>query len=183
MEEITEAIKSDIRISRVRQALEDFKNNCSPRNELEITDYFYYHVEEHGTGHTYIFAVDYLALKEQKKENAPKQAVIYPDPLNPGRSIIRCYPGGTPSSSASQQRVNLYREGTEYLLIDGVRYPMSQRKKEKNTPYIRQIFPKPVRQIASDHSPQLPERVESTLPTTINLYQFLMYGQSVRHTG
>ena len=133
MEEITEAIKSDIRISRVRQALEDFKNNCSPRNELEITDYFYYHVEEHGTGHTYIFAVDYLALKEQKKENAPKQAVIYPDPLNPGRSIIRCYPGGTPSSSASQQRVNLYREGTEYLLIDGVRYPMSQRKKGEKT--------------------------------------------------
>ena len=73
-------------------------------------------------------------LKEQKKENAPKQAVIYPDPLNPGRSIIRCYPGGTPSSSASQQRVNLYREGTEYLLIDGVRYPMSQRKKGEKTP-------------------------------------------------
>ena len=75
----------------------------------------------------------YKALKEQKKENAPKQAVIYPDPLNPGRSIIRCYPGGTPSSSASQQRVNLYREGTEYLLIDGVRYPMSQRKKGEKT--------------------------------------------------
>ena len=56
-------------------------------------------------------------------------------------------------------------------------------KRRKNTPYIRQIFPKPVRQIASDHSPQLPERVESTLPTTINPYQFLMYGQSVRHTG
>ena len=149
-------LKSDIRISRVRQALEDFKNNCSPRNELEITDYFYYHVEEHGTGHTYIFAVDYLALKEQKKENAPKQAVIYPDPLNPGRSIIRCYPGGTPSSSASQQRVNLYREGTEYLLIDGVRYPMSQRKKRReNTPCIRQIPSKPVRQIASDYSPAI----------------------------
>lgn len=128
MEEITEAIKSDIRISRVRQALEDFKNNCSPKNDLEITDYFYYHVAEHGTGHTYIFAVDYLALKEQKRENAPRQAVIYPDPLNPGRSIIRCYPGGAPSG-AVQQRVNLYREGTEYLLIDGVRYPMTQRNK------------------------------------------------------
>ena len=133
MEEITEAIKSDIRISRVRQALEDFKNNCSPKNDLEITDYFYYHVAEHGTGHTYIFAVDYLTPKEQKRENAPRQAVIYPDPLNPGRSIIRCYPGGAPSG-AVQQRVNLYREGTEYLLIDGVRYPMTQRKKgEKMT--------------------------------------------------
>ena len=128
MEEITESIKADIRISRVRQALEDFKNNTSPKNDLEITDYFYYHVEEHGTGHTYIFAVDYLALKEQKRENSPRQALIYPDPLNPGRSIIRCYPGTGPSS-VPQQRVNLYREGTEFLLIDGVRYPMTQKKK------------------------------------------------------
>lgn len=133
MEEISQAIKSDIRISRVRQALEDFKNNISPRNDLEITDYFYYHVEEHGTGHTYIFAVDYLSLKEQKRENAPRQAVIYPDPLNAGRSIIRCYPGGE-SSGVPQQRVNLYREGTEYLLIDGVRYHMTQRKRgERST--------------------------------------------------
>ena len=128
MEEITESIKADIRISRVRQALEDFKNNTSPKNDLEITDYFYYHIEEHGTGYTYIFAVDYLALKEQKRENSPRQALIYPDPLNPGRSIIRCYPGTGPSS-VPQQRVNLYREGTELLLIDGVRYPMTQKKK------------------------------------------------------
>jgi len=127
MEEITESIKADIRISRVRQALEDFKNNVSPKNNLEITDYFYYHVEEHGTGHTYIFAVDYLALKEQKRENSPRQALIYPDPLNPGRSIIRCYPGTGPAS-VPQQRVNLYREGTEHLLIDGVRYAMTQRR-------------------------------------------------------
>lgn len=134
MEEISEAIKSDIRISRVRQALEDFKNNISPRNDLEITDYFYYHVEEHGTGHTYIFAVDYLSLKEQKRENAPRQAVIYPDPLNAGRSVIRCYPGGE-ASGVPQQRVNLYREGTEYLLIDGVRYHMTQKKRgEKSSP-------------------------------------------------
>lgn len=128
MEEVSESIKSDIRISRVRQALEDFKNNISPKNNLEITDYFYYHVEGHGTGHTYIFAVDYLSLKEQKRENAPRQAVIYPDPLNAGRSVIRCYPGGT-TDGVPQQRVNLYREGTEYLLIDGVRYPMAQKKK------------------------------------------------------
>lgn len=129
MEEITESIKADIRISRVRQALEDFKNNISPKNDLELTDYFYYHVGEHGTGHTYIFAVDYLALKEQKRENSPRQALIYPDPLNPGRSIIRCFPGTGPSS-LPQQRVNLYREGTEFLLIDGVRYPMTLKKKE-----------------------------------------------------
>lgn len=145
MEEITEAIKADIRISRVRQALEDFKNNTSPKNDLEITDYFYYHVEEHGTGNTYIFAVDYLALKEQKKENAPRQAFVYPDPLNPARSIIRCYTGGAPSTT-TQQRVNLYREGTEYLLMDGVRYPMKQKKRgEKNTPLsnkVPQIFDK-----------------------------------------
>lgn len=133
LEEVAEAIKADIRISRVRQALEDFKNNISPRNNLELTDYFYYHVEQHGTGHTYIFAVDYLALKEQKRENAPRQAVVYPDPLNAGRSIIRCYPGGG-AEDGPQQRVNLYREGTDYLLIDGVRYPMTQMKRgERST--------------------------------------------------
>ncbi len=63
-----------------------------------------------------------------EERECSRQAVIYPDPLNPGRSIIRCYPGGAPSG-AVQQRVNLYREGTEYLLIDGVRYPMTQNNK------------------------------------------------------
>lgn len=149
MEEITESIKADIRISRVRQALEDFKNNTSPKNNLQLTDYFYYHVEEHGTGHTYIFAVDYLALKEQKRENSPRQALIYPDPLNPGRSIIRCYPGTGPSS-VPQQRVNLYREGTEFLLIDGVRYPMTQKKKEAGN-----LLPAPKSTSSSNKEPQI----------------------------
>lgn len=149
MEEITESIKADIRISRVRQALEDFKNNTSPKNNLQLTDYFYYHVEEHGTGHTYIFAVDYLALKEQKRENSPRQALIYPDPLNPERSIIRCYPGTGPSS-VPQQRVNLYREGTEFLLIDGVRYPMTQKKKEAGN-----LLPTPKSTSSSNKEPQI----------------------------
>lgn len=149
MEEITESIKADIRISRVRQALEDFKNNTSPKNNLQLTDYFYYHVEEHGTGHTYIFAVDYLALKEQKRENSPRQALIYPDPLNPERSIIRCYPGTGPSS-VPQQRVNLYREGTEFLLIDGVRYPMTQKKKEAGN-----LLPAPKSTSSSNKEPQI----------------------------
>ncbi len=153
MEEITESIKADIRISRVRQALEDFKNNTSPKNNLQLTDYFYYHVEEHGTGHTYIFAVDYLALKEQKRENSPRQALIYPDPLNPKRSIIRCYPGTGPSS-VPQQRVNLYREGTEFLLIDGVRYPMTQKKKEAGN-----LLPAPKSTSSSNKEPQIFDNV------------------------
>ena len=153
MEEITESIKADIRISRVRQALEDFKNNTSPKNNLQLTDYFYYHVEEHGTGHTYIFAVDYLALKEQKRENSPRQALIYPDPLNPERSIIRCYPGTGPSS-VPQQRVNLYREGTEFLLIDGVRYPMTQKKKEAGN-----LLPAPKSTSSSNKEPQIFDNV------------------------
>lgn len=153
MEEITESIKADIRISRVRQALEDFKNNTSPKNNLQLTDYFYYHVGEHGTGHTYIFAVDYLALKEQKRENSPRQALIYPDPLNPGRSIIRCYPGTGPSS-VPQQRVNLYREGTEFLLIDGVRYPMTQKKKEAGN-----LLPAPKSTSSSNKEPQIFDNV------------------------
>ena len=44
----------------------------------------------------------------------------------------------------------------------------AKKKRRKNTPCIRQILSKPVRQIASDYSSQLPERVESTLPATIN---------------
>ena len=73
--------------------------------------------------------------------------------LNPERSIIRCYPGTGPSS-VPQQRVNLYREGTEFLLIDGVRYPMTQKKKEAGN-----LLPAPKSTSSSNKEPQIFDNV------------------------
>ena len=51
-----------------------------------IIDHFYYQIENHGTGNTYIFIVDYKNLKEYSPKDVPATGVMYADPLNPKRN-------------------------------------------------------------------------------------------------
>ena len=59
------SLKSDLKVSRVREALEKARQKGDRRDDdLMIIDHFYYQIENHGTGNTYIFIVDYKNLKE-----------------------------------------------------------------------------------------------------------------------
>lgn len=60
-------------------------------DDLMIIDHFYYQIENHGTGNTYIFIVDYKNLKEYSPKDVPATGVMYADPLNPKRTIIRTF--------------------------------------------------------------------------------------------
>lgn len=42
-----------------------------------IIDHFYYQIENHGTGNTYIFIVDYKNLKEYSPKDVPATGVMY----------------------------------------------------------------------------------------------------------
>jgi MoxR-like ATPase len=85
----------------------------------KIYDSYYYHVLDHDTGNTYILIADYQNMRQTSRMNAGQAGVIYKDPNNPQRSIIRGYDGeDTPKGSSP---VYLTRD-EECIYINGVRF-------------------------------------------------------------
>lgn len=126
---ITSSLKSDLKVSRVREALDRARLNGDRRDDdLLITDHFYYQVENHGTGNTYIFIVDYKNMKEYNAKDAPAVGVMYTDPLNPKRTIIRAFSDISQMKEEGAERITLYRDD-RHLYINGVRFPMRRLKK------------------------------------------------------
>lgn len=126
---ITRSLRSDLKVSRVREALEKAKKKGDHRDDdLLVTDYFYYQIENHGTGNTYIFIVDYKNMKEYNPENAATIGVMYTDPLNPKRTIIRTFSDTTQMREQGAERITLYRDD-KHIYINGVRFPMRRLKR------------------------------------------------------
>ena len=121
---IASSLKSDLKVSRVREALDKARLAGDRRDDdLLITEHFYYQVEKHGTGNTYIFIVDYKNLKEYSAKDAPTLGVMYADPINPKRTIIRAFADTGAVKEEGTERVTLYRDD-KHLYINGVRFPM-----------------------------------------------------------
>lgn len=128
---ITLTLKADLKACRVQEALKKASAKGGNRDEsLRIVDHFYYQVADHGTGNTYIFVSDYINLIKYEhvvvKGNAPVTGILYKDPQNPQRMIIRTY-----SNSLNRYKgdlVTLYRDD-KGLYINGVRFPIIQLKK------------------------------------------------------
>ena len=121
---IASSLKSDLKVSRVREALDKARLAGDRRDDdLLITEHFYYQVEKHGTGNTYIFIVDYRNLKEYSAKDAPTLGVMYADPINPKRTIIRAFADTGAVKEEGTERVTLYRDD-KHLYINGVRFPM-----------------------------------------------------------
>ena len=80
-------------------------------------------MEKHGTGNTYIFIVDYKNLKEYSAKDALTLGVMYADPINPKRTIIRAFADTSAVKEEGTERVTLYRDD-KHFYINGVRFPM-----------------------------------------------------------
>ena len=118
------ALEADIRVTRqhramakARQQMEVFDSN------KKIYDTYYYHLEKHDTGNTYIFITDYQNMRKATKENAGQLGVIYRDPKKPERSIIRCYDGTDYPKGARQVYLTRDEEG---IYIDGVYFKIEK---------------------------------------------------------
>lgn len=126
---ITSSLKSDLKVSRVRQALDKARLSGDRRDDdLQITDHFYYQIENHGTGNTYVFVVDYKNMKEYNTKDAPAMGVMYADPLNSKRTIIRAFSDVSQMQEEGAERVSLFRDD-KHLYINGVRFPMRRLKR------------------------------------------------------
>jgi len=126
LEGLKVAIDDDIRVTRLHKATTAAQRMMEQADSnKKIFDNYYYHLHDHDTGNTYIFVADYQKLPMVSKQNVGVLAVIYPDPKNPVRSIIRLYPGEEPRGA---RQVHLTRS-EKHIFIDGVRFEIETLKR------------------------------------------------------
>jgi MoxR-like ATPase len=120
------AIDDDIRVTRLHKATTAAQRMMEEADSnKKIFDNYYYHLHDHDTGNTYIFVADYQKLPVVSKQNVGILAVIYQDPKNPVRSIIRLYQGEEPRGA---RQVHLTRSD-KHIFIDGVRFEIETLKR------------------------------------------------------
>ena len=111
-------LESDIRVFRQHRATQKARKQILKGDgDKKIFDSFYYHLLDHDTGNTYIFLSDYQHMRSHSKGNAGQMGVIYKDPKNPRRSVIRSYDGSDTPKGA--RKVSLTRD-QDGIYIDGV---------------------------------------------------------------
>jgi len=119
---LNKVLTADLKVVNVRAALKKMKSKPWVKN-LKIVDHFYFQLENHGTGHTYIYAADFLNLSEYNPMNAPIQGIMYADPINKTRTIIRTYAGVNFKRLSNAEQVNLRRKD-DLLYINGVEFKL-----------------------------------------------------------
>ena len=113
-------LENDIRVSRQHRATNRARQNMQLFDtNKKIYDNYYYHLLDHDTGNTYVLVADYQNMRQASRENAGQAGIIYKDPNNPQRSIIRTYDGSDMPRGASS--VYLTRD-EECIYINGVRF-------------------------------------------------------------
>ena len=113
-------LENDIRVSRQHRATNRARQNMQLFDtNKKIYDNYYYHLLDHDTGNTYVLVADYQNMRQASRENAGQAGIIYKDPNNPQRSIIRTYDGSDMPRGANS--VYLTRD-EECIYINGVRF-------------------------------------------------------------
>ena len=126
LEALKVGIDEDIRVTRLHKATTAAQRMMEQADSnKKIFENYYYHLHDHDTGNTYIFIADYQKLPVVSKANVGISAVIYQDPKNPVRSIIRLYQGEMPRGA---RQVHLTRSD-KCIFIDGVRFEIETLKR------------------------------------------------------
>lgn len=126
LETLAAGVKADLRARRANEALaKAVRENDHRDDDLLIVDRFFYQIENHGTGHTYVFVTDFKRMPVRSKLAAPAQGVIYKDPTHNGRQIVRLFSpdimAGIPRQNREQ--VTLCRD-SGHIYINGIAFKM-----------------------------------------------------------
>lgn len=126
LETLAAGVKADLRARRANEALaKAVRENDHRDDDLLIVDRFFYQIENHGTGHTYVFVTDFKRMPVRSKLAAPAQGVIYKDPTHNGRQIVRLFSpdimAGIPRQNREQ--VTLCRD-SDHIYINGIAFKM-----------------------------------------------------------
>lgn len=123
-------VKTELRAKLADRALREAAAAHDHTDDgLAVIDRLYYQIDNHGTGHTYIFITDYKQLPPggtpRAHDAAPAKGVIYKDPDHAERRIVRLYRPQAVSSrlNAEGEAVTLARS-QGYVYLNGVRYAL-----------------------------------------------------------
>lgn len=129
-------VKADLSAHRAQKSLNLAHHANDHRDDdLLIADRFFYQVENHGTGHTFVFITDFKRMPARSRLQPPAQGIIYPDPDSPERSIVRLYSPILKMNAAGKnaERVTLCRDD-EHIYINGVAFKMRRKGKAVLSP-------------------------------------------------
>ena len=115
-------LTADLKVINAKSALEKMREKPWVK-KLKLVNHFYFQLEDHGTGHTYIYAADFLNLSEYNTKNAPIQGIMYSDPRDDKKTIIRTYAGVNMEKLSNAEHVNLRRKD-DVLYINGVEFKL-----------------------------------------------------------
>lgn len=163
---IAQTLKSNLKSYSARQALEKARHSRNHRDDdLLIVDHFYFQLENHGTGHTFIFLADFMGMNNHQPQDAPHIGVMYTDPLHPERTLIRTFADSRQMKAKDARQVRLYRDD-RYLYIDGVRYGLRRLR-----PGEKQSVGQPLKPVADhDYETELEEANHSISQLAHQLY-------------
>jgi MoxR-like ATPase len=135
IERLSVALKADLKVTKVREALEQARRRNDHRDDdLAVVDGFYYQIDDHRTGNSVIFIVDYMNLRIYDPKCPPPSTpgVMYYDPMNPKRTIVRTFAADIEHTElAGAERVNLYRDD-RHIYINGMKFPMRRMTRGEN---------------------------------------------------
>lgn len=142
IERTARRVKSDLRASKAREALERaVRENDHRDDSLLLVDRFYYQIENHGTGHSYIFVTDYKRMGAYDPKGQPIRGLIYTDPVRPERHIVRLYDLDISSDllkRSGTEQVTLGRDDI-HLYINGVAYRMRTQDRAQFNPAVGKV--------------------------------------------
>lgn len=101
------------------------RNNDHRDDHLFIANGCFYQLENHGTGHTYVFITDFKALPAYSRVKPQTPGLVFDDPEQRGRKIV-CIDRGAKSvikPPKNVEHVTLARDD-ERIYINGVGYKM-----------------------------------------------------------
>lgn len=125
-------VKNDLRACQAQSALQKaIRENDHRDEDLVIANRIYYQIENHGTGHTYIYITDFKRLPTRNfgdKQNNYLPGIIYTDPQNPKHRIIRIV--DTEEKALYQmphtEQVTLYRDDKR-IYLNGMAFNMRRK--------------------------------------------------------
>ena len=136
LQQIANAVRSDLRACSAKEALaKAVRENDHRDDNLAIVDRYFYQIAGHGTGNSYVFIADFKRLPLHSKLKAPVAGILYPDPSQPKRSIVRIYSAEMKANvpAVGCERVTLSRDDN-HIFINGVAFKMREQGEAQTNP-------------------------------------------------
>lgn len=124
---LSQQVGRSLRQRKVRDVMEAARMRGDHRDDdVMVLDGLYYQIDERtGVSNTFIYIPDFKTLPTRSADEPAVRGVMYRDPRQPKRSIIRAYanPDNVGEQEVEFTRVNLYRDSMN-LYVNGTRYAL-----------------------------------------------------------